>query len=51
MTFNASHLDKVEPYNGNDCVIFGNIVFLPITHISTHSPSKNLNLLDVLVVP
>jgi hypothetical protein len=50
MNFDASQLDKVEPYNDKDCVIFGNIVFLPITH-NTHSPSKNLNLLDVLIVP
>jgi len=47
----SSQLDKVQPYNGKDCVIVGNRASLPITYIGTLSPSLNINLLDVLVVP
>ena len=51
MTPDSSQLDKVEPYNGKDCVIVGNGAFLPITHVGTLSPTPNINLSDVLVVP
>lgn len=47
----SSQLDKVQSYNGNDCVIVGNGASLLITHIGTLSPSPNIKLLDVLVVP
>jgi hypothetical protein len=43
-------MDKVATYNGKDCAIVGNGVFLPITHMCTLSPSKNTNL-NVLVTP
>jgi len=50
MTPDSSQLDKVQPYNGKDCVIVGNRTS-PITHVGTLSPFPNINLLDVLVVP
>jgi len=36
---------------GKECVIVGNGVSLPITHTCNLSPSPDLKLLDVLVVP
>jgi hypothetical protein len=37
MTSDSSQLDKVQPYNGGDCVIVGNRASLPITHVGTLS--------------
>ena len=51
MTPNFSHLDQASNYTGNDRVVVGNGVSLPITHIGTISPTSSLELLDVLVVP
>jgi hypothetical protein len=51
MTSDSSQLDKVQSYNGKDCVIVGNEASLLITHVDTFSPSPNIKLLDVLVVP
>jgi hypothetical protein len=51
MTSDSSQLDKVQSYNGKDCVIVGNGAFLLITHVGTFSPYPNIKLLDVLVVP
>jgi len=50
MTPDSSQLDKVQLYNGNDCVIVGNRAS-PITHVGTLSLFPNINLLDVSVVP
>ena len=46
-----SNLDQSTSYTGKDCVIVGNGASLPITHTGTISPSPDLKLLDVLVVP
>nr|TKR79696.1 hypothetical protein D5086_0000269580 [Populus alba] len=40
MMLDSFQLDKVEPYNGKDCVIVGNGAFLPITH--QNSPSSSI---------
>jgi hypothetical protein len=50
MTPDSFQLDKVQSYNGKDCVIVGNEASLSITHVVTLSPSPNIKLLDVLVV-
>ena len=44
-------LDHSTSYTGKDCVIIGNGASLPITHIGKLSPSLDLQLVDVLVVP
>ena len=44
-------LDHSTSYMGKDCVIVGNGASLPITYTGKLSPSPNLQLLDVLVVP
>ena len=51
MTPAHSTLDHSITYTGKDCVIVGNGVSLPITHTGKLSPSLDLQLLDVLVVP
>ena len=51
MTFNVSHLDKMEPYTGKDKVIISNGSSLPITCMSSYSPIPTFKLNDVLVVP
>jgi hypothetical protein len=51
MTIDASQPDKVEPYTGKDKVIDGNGSSLPITYTGSCSPTPNLQLNDVLVVP
>ena len=51
MTPAHSTLDQSTTYTGKDCVIVGNGAFLPITHTSKISPSPDLYLLDILVVP
>ncbi|KAG6775941.1 hypothetical protein POTOM_019440 [Populus tomentosa] len=35
MMSDSSQLDKVQSYNGKDCVIVGNEAYLPITHIES----------------
>ena len=44
-------LDHSTSYTSKDCVIIGNGASLPITHTGKLSPSLDLQLLDVLVVP
>ena len=51
MTPAHSTLDHSTTYMGKDCVIVGNGASLPITHTGKLSPSPDLQLLDVLVVP
>lgn len=51
MTPQQSTLDASEQYSGNGHVIVGNGKSLSISHISTHNLSRNVKLLDVLVVP
>ena len=51
MTPTHSTLDQSTIYTGKDYVIVGNGASLPITHTSKLSPSADLYLLDVLVVP
>ncbi|XP_075666058.1 uncharacterized protein LOC142635884 [Castanea sativa] len=51
MTPAHSNLDHSTTYTGKDCVVVWNGASLPITHTGKHSPSPNLQLLDVLVVP
>jgi len=51
MTIDASQPDKVEPYTGKNKVIDGNGSSLPITYTGSCSPTPNLQLNDVLVVP
>ena len=51
MTPAHSTLDQSTTYTGKDCVIVGNGASLPITHTGKISPSPDLHLLDVLVVP
>ena len=51
MTPPHSTLDHSTTYMGKDCVIVGNGASLPITHTGKLSPSPDLQLLDVLVVP
>jgi transposase InsO family protein len=51
MTPTHSTLDQSTTYTGKDCVIVGNGASLPITHTGKISPSPDLHLLDVLVVP
>ena len=51
MTPAHSNLDQSTTYAGKNCVIVRNGASLPITHIGKLSPSPNLYLLDVLVVP
>jgi hypothetical protein len=51
MTSAHCNLDQSTSYTSKDCVIVGNGASLPITHTSTISPSLDLKLLDVLVVP
>jgi hypothetical protein len=50
MTPDSFQLDKVQSYNGKDCVVVGNEASLSITHVVTLSPPLNIKLLDVLVV-
>lgn len=50
MTPSTSNLDSAKPSIGKDHVTVGNGNTLPNSHIG-HSFSKNLQLLDVLVVP
>ena len=51
MTLDHCNLDQSTSYTGKDCVIVGNGASLPITYTGTISPSPDLKLLDVLVVP
>lgn len=51
MTPSTSNLDLAKSYSGIDHVTFGNGTSLPISHVGTSSFSKDLHLLDVLVVP
>ena len=51
MTLAHLTLDHSTSYTDKDSVIVGNGVSLPITHTSKLSPSPDLQLLDVLVVP
>jgi hypothetical protein len=51
MTPAHSTLDQSTTYTSKDCVIVGNGTSLPITHTGKISPSPDLHLLDVLVVP
>ena len=51
MTPDPSQLDKIELYNGKECVVVGNGASLPISHTGIVSPSPDFKLLDVLVVP
>lgn len=44
-------LDKPKPYSSKDHVLVGNGASLSITHTSSASPSQNIQLLDVFVVP
>lgn len=51
MTSTTSQLDSYTPYTGEDQVVVGNGANLRISHTGTRSLSKNIHLLDVLVVP
>ena len=51
MTPTHSTLGQSITCTGKDCVIIGNGASLPITHTSKLSPSPDLYLLDILVVP
>lgn len=51
MTPDANALATSENYVDKDSIIVSNGTSLPITHTNTLSPSPNIQLLDVLVVP
>lgn len=51
MTLASSTLENYSPYSGNDRVVVGNGASLPITYTRSCNLSRNVHLLDVLVVP
>ena len=51
MTSNASNLDSVSPYTGNESVFVGNRSPLSISHTGKYYFNHAMPLLDVLVVP
>lgn len=54
MTNNGAALHDSSSYNGNETVLVGNAVFLPITHIRSSSltlDSHQFKLNNVLYVP
>lgn len=51
MTPSTSNLDSAKSYSGIDHVTFGNGKSLPISLVGNSSFSKDIHLLDVLVVP
>lgn len=51
MTSQTSGLDTFESYTGNGAVIIGNVDLLNISHTGSSKLSKDVHLLDILVIP
>lgn len=51
MTLHLGKQDNPKPYSDKDYVLVGNGTSLSIIHTGSASPSQNIQLLSILVIP